>query len=176
MTACCARIGRPTLLEDRSAVVALEFVLIVPFMMVLYFGCVETTQLVRAVMGLGVATQSMADLLSHGDPDTTAQVNDACEGAKLVMAPFSKTGFKAAITAVKNLAGTPTVSWTNNTCGTATAITGAVTIATPMVPVTNDEVIIVTTAYTYNAFTSYVLKASFNLSYTAYARPRVPPP
>jgi|GEM_PF-3604302 len=161
--------------SDRTGTTSLELAMIFPFMMILFFGCFEVTQLVRAYMGLGVSTEAMADLLSHGDPDTSAQVLDACNGAKLVLAPFSSGTFQAAISDVKNTAGALAVSWSNNSCGTATAISNATTLATALVPNSGDEVIIVQTTYTYTPPTSYVMPSSYTLNYIAYARPRVPP-
>ena len=161
--------------RQRSGTTTLELALIFPFMMTAFFGCVEVTQLVRAYMGLGVATEAMADLLSHGDPDTAAQVTDACNGAGLVLSPFSSGTFKAAIANVKNTSGALAVTWSNTSCGTATAIANATTLATSLVPNSGDEVTIVQTTYVYNAATSAVLAGSFTLNYIAYARPRVPP-
>jgi Flp pilus assembly protein TadG len=161
--------------DDRSGAAAVELCIIFPFLMVLFFGCIETTQLVRAYMGLGVSTEAMADLLSHGDPDTSAQILDACNGAKLVMTPFAGTTFKAAIANVKNSAGVLSVTWSDVSCGNATAITTPTTKATALVPNSGDEVILVLTTYTYSAGTSFVLPASYSFTYLAYARPRVPP-
>ena len=164
--------------EARSGVTSLEFALLGPILMVMLIGTYETTQLVRAYMTLGVATQAMADLLSHGDPDTSAQVTDACNGARLVMAPFTAANFSASIVALKNNAGTVAVNWTSTSCGTPTAMTSAaaITLGSPLVPNAADETFIVQSNYTYNARTSLVLNATFALGYQAFARPRVPPP
>ena len=167
---------RTTLARDKRGTTSLELAMIFPFMMALFFGCIEVTQLVRAYMGLGVSTEAMADLLSHGDPDTAAQVLDACNGAKLVMSPFTGGTFKAAISNVKNTGGTLAVSWSNNTCGIATTSSDAITVGTSMVPNSADEVIVVQTSYVYTAATSFVMPASYTLTYSAFARPRVPPP
>ena len=162
--------------ENCAGTTTLELALIFPFMMITFFGCVEVTQLVRAYMGLGVATQAMADLLSHGDPDTAAQVLDACNGAKLVLAPFSSGTFKAGIANVKNTSGALSVTWSNTSCGSATAVSDPTTMATALVPNSGDEATIVQTTYVYTASTSAVMAASYTLNYIAYARPRVPAP
>lgn len=143
-----------------------------PFMMVLFLGCVEVTQLVRASMGLGVATDAMADLLSHADPDTAAQVTDACNGAKLAMAPFSGGTFAAAVANVKNTNGTLSVSWSNTTCGGASAITNATTLGSALVPNNGDEVTLVQTSYTYTAVSHFVLSPSYTFTSVAMSRPR----
>ena len=166
---------RSSLWRDRSAAAALELCIMFPFMMVLFFGCVEVTQMVRVYMGLGVTTDAMADLLSHGDPDTAAQILDACNGAKLVLAPFSGSTLKAAIVNVKNTNGTVAVSWSDTSCGSATAIANATALATALIPNSGDEVILVQTTYTYTASTSYVMPATQNYMYLSYARPRPPP-
>ncbi len=164
------------LLHDRAGAGAIELALVFPFMMVMFFGCVEVTQIVRVYMGLGVATEAMADLLSHGDPDTSVQVTDACNGAMLVMAPFNAGTFNAAIADVKNNSGTLSVAWHDHSCGNANQMqdSTATTLATGLVPNNGDEVIIVQTGYTYAAATSYVMPASQSYSYTAIARPRIP--
>lgn len=158
----------------REGIVAMELALIFPFMAIVFFGCFEVTQLVRVYMGLSVATHAMADLLSHGDPDTTAQILDACNGAKLVMAPFTSSTLKAATATVTNVAGVAQLTWSDTSCGSATAIATPLTVAAPMAPNPGDAVIIVQTTYTYNAATSLIMPASYSLSQTAFARPRVP--
>ncbi len=167
--------ARRSLLRDRSAAAMVELCLMFPFLMVTFFGCVEVTQMVRVYMELGVTTEAMADLLSHGDPDTAAQVLDACNGAKLVMAPFSGSTLKAAVADVKNTSGTLSVAWSDTSCGSATAIANATALGTALVPNSGDEVILVQTTYTYTASTSYVMPATQTYVYLAYARPRVPP-
>ena len=177
MSAICPSL-RHRLTRVRRGITSLEFALLAPVLMTMLIGTYETTQLVRAYMTLGVATQAMADLLSHGDPDTSAQVTDACNGARLVMAPFTAANFSASIVALKNTAGTVGLNWSNASCGTPTVMTSAaaITLGTPLVPNAADEVFIVQSNYSYNARTSLVLNATFALGYQAFARPRVPPP
>ncbi|MCW3476820.1 TadE/TadG family type IV pilus assembly protein [Limobrevibacterium gyesilva] len=154
---------------------AMELALIFPCMMVMFFGCFEVTQLVRAYMGLGVSTQSIADLLSRNSPNTAAQITDACNGGKLVMAPFNGSNLKAAMAVVANTAGKLSVTQQDTSCGSAAAITNATTIASALAPNAGDSVVIVQATYSYSAATSFLLPGSYTLSYVSYSRPRPGP-
>ncbi|HEY2133593.1 MAG TPA: TadE/TadG family type IV pilus assembly protein [Acetobacteraceae bacterium] len=84
----------------RRGSVAMELALVSPLLMIMFLGCFEVTQLVRVYMGLGVAANAVADLVSRDTPDTAANIADACNGGKLIVAPFPGTGLTIAIASV----------------------------------------------------------------------------
>ena len=173
--------GRMTgaLPSDRRGIAALEMAAISPFMIALFFGCFEVTELVRASMGLGVASDAVSDYVARaaqpGGTDPYSEVSNACSGGSLMMAPFSGSFLGVAVASVtySTSTGSIAVDWTSTACGTGTtAISDPVSLATPMLNNPGDSVIIVQSTYNYVSPISFVLQPSFTLTHLSYSRPR----
>ena len=168
-----------SLVRDRRGTAALELAAIFPFMMAMFFGCFEVTELVRVSMGLGVASDAVSDYVARaaepGGTDPYSEVTNACSGGQLMMAPFSGSFLGVAVASVtySTSSGTISVDWTNNSCGSgATAISNPVSLATPMLNNPGDSVIIVQSTYNYASPVSFVLQPTFTLTHLSYSRPR----
>jgi Flp pilus assembly protein TadG len=155
-------------LRDRSAVAVIEFAIVVPLMLALTLGTFEATRAVRAKMKADVAAQTIADLIAAQNSVDAAALTNFCNGAMLVMAPYSGSSLKAAIASVTNGA----VDWTDTSCGSATAIASPATLAPSLSAGGGNSVIIVQTTYSYTSPVPYMMPASITLTQTAFARPR----
>jgi Flp pilus assembly protein TadG len=180
---CLARAFRHILAHaparDRRGIAALEFAAVAPFMLAMFFGCFEVTQLVRVSMGLGVASDAVSDYVARaaqpGGTDPFAEVTNACSGGQLMMAPFSGSLLGVAVASVtySSSTGRVGVDWTNTSCGTGqTAIADPVSLATPLLNNPGDSVIIVQSTYAYASPVSFMLKPSYTLTHVSYSRPR----
>ena len=172
-------------LGDRG-VVAVEFALVTPVLILMLLGVSEETALVRAQMKVSHAAGLLAKMIAQQTPSvtpgTSGTLGNLCYGAALTVAPLPKAGFAAAIASVTtNTVGTSTTTtmdWENDAscaqAATAIGSSNAVALATAagLVPSDGDSLIIVRAAYTYTAATHIVLSARYNLSQTVYARPR----
>jgi Flp pilus assembly protein TadG len=155
-------------IRERRAVAVVEFAIVMPMMVMLTLGTFEATRAVRAKMKADFAAQTFADLIAaQSSVDATALTN-YCNGAQMVMVPYTTTSLKAAIASVTN----GVVDWTDTTCGSATAISNPTSIATSLSGGGGNSVIIVQTTYAYTSPLSYLMPASITLKQTAFARPR----
>lgn len=153
-----------------------EFALILPVLVFLFFGTFEVTRLVRTQMKAANAAQAYADLIAADTSGTvtTANLSDDCTGAGLVLTPYSSASFTAAVASLSSSDGT---TWTQvwhdiSSCGATSSING-VSLASGLPPTaTGDALIVVTSTYAYTSPLSYVLPASQSISKTAFARPR----
>lgn len=155
-------------IRDRSAVAVIEFAIILPLMLALSLGTFEATRAVRAKMKADNAAQTIADLIAAQNSVNAAALTNFCNGAKMVMVPYSGASLKAAIASVTNGA----LDWHDETCGGATAIASPTTLATTLSGGAGNSVIIVQTTYTYTSPVPYMMPASITLTQTAFARPR----
>ncbi|MDE2228687.1 MAG: pilus assembly protein [Alphaproteobacteria bacterium] len=155
--------------QDGAALV--EFALILPIMITLFMGAFEVTRVVAADMRLANAAQSVADMIAQQSNITSTMMTNFCNGGQLAMTPLSGTSLKVAVAEVTNTGSGRVVDWNDTTCNTATTISGATTLATSLVPNTNDSVVIVQATYSYTSPFSYVLAKSYTLTQTAYQRP-----
>ncbi|MDE1904119.1 MAG: hypothetical protein KGI46_09710, partial [Alphaproteobacteria bacterium] len=124
-----------------------------------------------ADMRLANAAQSVADMIAQQSNITATMMTNFCNGGQLSMTPLSGTSLKVAVAEVTNNNGTLTVDWNDTSCNNATSISNATTLATTLVPNTNDSVVIVQATYSYTSPISYVLSSSYTLTQTAYQRP-----
>ncbi|HEY5209125.1 MAG TPA: TadE/TadG family type IV pilus assembly protein [Stellaceae bacterium] len=158
--------------RDRQGIVAVEFALILPTLIVLFIGTFEASNLVRVKMKFDAAAPAIASLIALQNPSKTGSLtSDFCTGAAYMMAPFSTAGLNVQVSSVTNKSGTSSVDWTAN-CNNLSSPQNAVTLATDLLPTSGDSVIVVQTSYTYNAPIHMVLGASYTFQNDGFARPR----
>lgn len=162
----------PPLVRNDRGTAAIEFALILPVMLTLLFGSFEVTRVINANTRLAAAAQTMADLIAQQSSVSSTTITNFCNGEKLVMTPFSGSLLTTTVASVTNKGGTLSVDWQDTSCGSASTITNATTMANSLVPDNGDSVIIVKAGYSYTSPVSYVLHASYALSQVAYARPQ----
>ena len=153
--------------RDRNAVAVVEFAIVMPLLLMLTFATFEATHAVRAKMKADFAAQTLADMIAAQTSVNAAALTNFCNGARMVMVPYTTTSLKAAVASVTN----GTVDWTDTTCGSATAISNPASLTT----VDNgggNSVIIVQTTYSYTSPVPYLMPATISLTQTAFARPR----
>jgi Flp pilus assembly protein TadG len=161
---------------SRRGAALVEFALILPVMVFLFFGTFEATRLVRAVMKVGNATQTYANLVAADFSGTLAlaDLSNDCAGARLVLTPYAGAPFSAAIASVTNNSGTRSQDWHDIThCGSGvSSISGTSLAPSNLTPNNGDSVIVVKAQYSYTSPITYLLPSSQTLTQTAFARPR----
>ncbi len=159
--------------QDRRGVAALELALVLPAMLVLFFGTVEITQLIRASNKLNIAAQSIENMIAGQKSVATADVDNAYKGGQLIMAPFSATLAVAVVSVTFNSSGTASsVGWQVLEGGAKALPNSTACTMVAGLGLGNDSVILVQASYGYSAVAHYVLPASVNLLHVAYGRPR----
>ena len=154
-----------------------EFAFILPLLVVLILGTFEVTNLIRTMMKFSNAAQAYANIIAANTsgPMTLAKLSNACAGAQLVLTPFSATPFSAAVASVTNNGGTISQDWHDTTVCNPAGLTISGTSLAPsnLTPNNGDNIIVVTSQYSYSSPIAYVLPAGRLLSQTAFARPRI---
>lgn len=161
-------------LRDRRGVVAIEFALLMPVMVILLFGGFEATRMVRASMRLNDVAETVADLVAQQTTLTSSGMANICTGGGLVMTPFP-TGTLDATVASVTYASTSAgrvLDWQDTSCGNGSNIASPTTLAVSYTPNVKDSVIVVQAVYVYAPLVSSIITAGFTMTRTAYARPR----
>ncbi|MGU3358814.1 TadE/TadG family type IV pilus assembly protein [Methylobacterium sp. M6A4_1b] len=83
-----------------EGVAILEFALIVPVLLLIYFGTVELTSVMRNVRKVDILSRTIGDTLSQRTIPTAAEVNDVFQVAPIVLAPFESGGVQMTVSAV----------------------------------------------------------------------------
>lgn len=160
--------------KDRRGIASIEFALVVPFMLVGTFGTFEVGRYIRAATRLDDAAEMYADIIAQQTSVSSTTMTNFCNGALLTMSPFPTASFQAAVASVVYSTSTSTrsVDWHDESCGTATMMTNAVALATPLTPNAGESAIVVTVTFTYTPRVLFVFKTPLTMSRTAFARPR----
>ena len=174
MTIAALRLHASAVRRDRRGVAAVEMALLAPFLVLLFLGVVEVTQLVRVKTKMALAGQAIQNMVAGQDSATASSLATAFAGGQLVMTPFSGTALTVTITSVSfdSSGNAKSVTWqvveggaTGMTIATACALAAQMSLG-------SDSVIIVSETYGYVPVLSYVLNKTYALTETTFGRPR----
>jgi Flp pilus assembly protein TadG len=172
--------------RDDEAVAAVEFALIVPFLITLYFGSIEAAALYTVDKRIYSISSTIGDLVAQWDPDdgdlttgTGGTLTDYMNASTGILSPYSTTGLKIVVTLVqvKN-DGTTRIRWSKaNPAGTAKTGTSYPELAsssnTQMNTVSRGGCVIAAeVSYSYLPLLGQVFKVALNLKHTNYFLPR----
>ena len=160
------------LLEDCRGIAATEFAVIVPVMLVMFFGMVEFSSGVAVDRKVTLMARTLSDLTSQSISVDGTALNNFFAASTGIMTPYSPTPTRSTITELWVDPSTlkARVQWSQGTAPRATSST--VTIPTALA-VGGTYLIFSEVSYLYKPTIGYVMaKAGVNLSDVAYMRPR----
>jgi Flp pilus assembly protein TadG len=160
-----------TIMRQDGGVVATEFALILPVLLLVLMGVIELTNALQAERKLLNATQTVADLIGQKTDLTTAQLDDIYLAANLTLAPLSTLGYTIGVSSVRfdDLTGDPVVDWSGTYNGG--------TVTEPLVKAVGRgepgaSIIIVSSTYLYRPLIKLIIPVDLTLKETSYVRPR----
>jgi Flp pilus assembly protein TadG len=186
-----ARRSAADMFDDRSGIAATEFAVIVPLMLVMFFGLVEFSSGVAVDRKVTIMARTMSDLVSQSKTVDDPTISNFFLATNSIMAPYPPTPAKTTITElyIDPATGGARAQWSK---GDAPRAAGSpVTVPANLIvkdPVThavlaNQYLIFSEVSYLYTPTIGYVMgKAGVTLRDVAYTRPRVstcvfyPPP
>jgi len=129
-----------------EAIAAVEFALILPFMLVLYMGSIEISQVISVDQKAAAAAGALGDLVARTNGDiTNATLNDYFSAVGMIMTPYPDDNLKQLVTSVYvDTNGATNVEWSVGYNG-ATAKTQDNTYPLPveLTAIARDEYVIV---------------------------------
>jgi len=163
--------------RDRSGIAATEFAIIVPMMLVLFFGVVEFSTGVAVDRKVTIVARTLSDLVSQNTTVTDTQFTNFFNAGNQVMSqyaqpPYSPSTLHATISELYVDPNTHTakVQWSKGYAVRATS--QVVTIPTAL-KVDGTYLIFSEVSYLYTPTVGYVMATSgVNLADVAYTRPR----
>lgn len=163
------------MLRSRSGSAAVEFAIITPAMLTIFFGTAEVSTGVAIDRKVVLTARALSDLVAQqpngtiNDTDMTNILN----AASAVMSPYStSTQLHIKVSAVNiDSKGVATVGWGKSQNATARAKGEVVSIPSALA-VPNSQLIWSEIAYDYRPAVGYVVTGTLNLSDQFFARPR----
>ena len=178
-----ARLRAAGLLKDRSGIAATEFAMIVPMMLVIFFGTIEFSSAVAIDRKVTIMARTVADLTSQGATVNDTDLTNFFAASLAIMTPYDKTPTNATVSElyIDPASGDVRVQWSK---GSAPRSVGS--IVTAIVPTSlisrdpntnailpNQYLIFSEINYLYVPTIGYVMAPTgVRMSDVAYTRPR----
>jgi len=160
------------LIADRSGLAAVEFAIVIPLMMALFFGTVEFSNGVAIDRKVTLVARTLSDLVSQSTSVTNTDLTSYTITAKAILTPYSSTPL---ISTVSELYIDPTslvarVQWSSGS--SPRAVSSAVSVPAAL-KIPGTYLIYSEVSYNYVPAVGYVMmRAGITLSDFTYTRPR----
>lgn len=165
-------------IADTRGVAAIEMAFIMPFLLFLYFGLVDLTDLISTTRKINYTASVVGDLVAQNDTTITkATIADYFNAAAMVMKPKPINQVRIEVYQYRKVQGVPTNQWSTNNGGTgncgAPSILGMLNLMSD-----NNDLIVTRVCSTYSPYVasflgSMILGAtSFPLADEIALRPR----
>jgi len=156
---------------DCRGLAAIEFAMVVPLMLVLFFGVVEFSSGIAVNRKVTLMARTLSDLTSQNTSVTATQLNNIFNASTGIMTPYSTTPVNARIVELYIDAGLAVHQIWTATSGAAPP-TGTVAVPTAL-KVPKSYLIYSEVSYNYVPAVGFVMtKTGINLSDFTYTRPR----
>jgi Flp pilus assembly protein TadG len=158
--------------RGQDGMAAVEFAVILPFMLTAYLGGVEIGNGVAVDRKVAITTRSVADLASRYTKITDVDMNNILGASATIIAPYASAPLAVTVSGVTvDNKGKATIDWSNTLNGTARTkgapVTLPGTLASPGAYYVWGEV-----QYAYTPTLGYVMTGTWNLSNQIFMSPR----
>lgn len=160
-------------LRDTGAIGAVEFALIFPVMMTIYFGVAEMTNALIVQRRVTLIAQTAADLVAQAASVTNSDMTDIMSASTAIMQPFSTGPIKIKISSVVADSTNKTkVAWSDAKNTTARTVGSNVTVPAGLTSA-GTSVIYAEVSYAYvSPVIGQVLASGIAMGDQAYLKPR----
>jgi len=157
---------------DCRGISALEFAMLLPVMMTILLGSIETTQGIAASRKVKLTAYALADLTTQYTDVTNADMSNILNAGTAIIAPYSAANLRETVSEISiNAQGVGTVVWSDTLNGTALNVGQTVSVpATLAVP--NTYLVLAQVQYSYVPTYGYALTGTLTLSDQSFMVPR----
>lgn len=172
---------------DKRALAATEFAVIVPLMLVMFFGTIEFSSAVAIDRKVTMIARTLSDLTSQSTEVDTPAMQDTFTASISMIMPYDATLVNGTVVQIKiDASSVAKIQWSKSATIANGATQAAVTEAPPslapdttvtsMIPSTllipSTYLIFSQVSYVYTPSVKFVLKSGITLSDVSYTRPR----
>jgi Flp pilus assembly protein TadG len=162
--------------KNQDGLAAVEFALLLPVMITLFFGIVEVSLALGARADVTNVASTGADLIAQESAVTTADMSNVWSAIGAILYPYNTASAQVTITSIiydttsKSLTAGK-VDWSCTKGGTARSKNAAVTLPAGLMT-TNGSVIMSEIIYPYASPTTQIITGTLNMNNTFYTKPR----
>jgi Flp pilus assembly protein TadG len=158
---------------DRGGMAAVEFALILPFMLTIYIGGIEIGNGFAANTKVTEVAHTVADLASQYVTIYNSDMSNILGASSSIIAPYSASNIVVTVSEITtNSSGAGTVTWSDSFNGTARTVGQAITLPASLRQ-PNISLILGEVTYQYAPQLGYTLTGTITLSDSYYLYPRL---
>ena len=158
-------------IRAKDGISAVEFALIAPVMMLIYFACIELSLMMVLDRKVTTSSATLGDLTARTSEISNDDLDDIFQATRMIFQPNDITAARMRITSLVDDDGTARVAWSDS-CNTSSYTVGdAVTIPNNLLP-SGGSVIFAEIEYDYDSALGYFFTTSKTLEDGFFLRPR----
>lgn len=159
------------LISNRDGVSAVEFALIAPVMILIYFAVIELSFVMQVDRKVTTATSTLGDLVARSTIVTDNDLDDIFEATRMIFQPLVLTNARLRVSSLSEDSGTVTVDWSDEMNWSAHVEGSTMVVPANLVP-DGGSVILAEIEYDYTSSLGYFISSGKTLTDTFYLRPR----
>ena len=159
--------------RDRRGVSAVEFALVAPMMITLYFGCVEVSDGVAVDRKVSLTSAALANLVAQSTAISSSDMTNILDASSAIIQPYTSSNLKMTVSCL-SIDGNKTV--TTKWQATRNGGTGAAISVPTDLKLANTQLILAQVSYAYKPIVGYTISGTLNLSDKMYMMPRISAP
>lgn len=161
--------------RDRRGVSAVEFAMLLPLMIALYFGGVEMSQGIAIQRKVTLTTGTLANLSAQVSSISASDMTNIFNASTAILSPYATGPLKMTVSCLnidanKNI----TVKW-SVTQGGSVLTAGGLSVPSALI-VANTQLLFSQVSYAYTPTVGYTITGSLTLSDKMYMSPRITAP
>jgi Flp pilus assembly protein TadG len=159
---------------NRRGVAVVEFAMILPAMVTIYFGIVEVAQGIMIDRKVTQLTRALADLTAQAPSVTDGEVTNIFDAAQTIMLPFTDVAARMSIAnVVVDNSGVARVCWSEQRNSTVPARGAAIDLPADL-RIPNTSIVMTRASYDFKPLVGYIITGTIKIGDTPiYMRPRV---
>lgn len=155
----------------KDGVSAVEFALIAPLMLLIYFACIELSFMMMLDRKVTTSTSTLGDLTARASVITNDDLDDIFEATRMIFQPNDVVLARMRVSSLYDDGGTVKVAWSDGQNMTAYIVDQTITVPANLVPA-GGSVIFAEIEYDYNSVLGYFFTSTKTLKDKFYLRPR----
>jgi Flp pilus assembly protein TadG len=160
--------------RDRRGVSAVEFALVAPMMIALYFGCVEISDGVAVDRKVSLTAATLANLVAQSTSLSYDDMTNVLNASTAIIQPYAATNLKMTVSCLSiDASKNVTSKWSRS--GSTGAVSGSVSVPTDL-KVANTQLILARVSYAYRPIVGYTITGTLTLSDQMFMMPRISAP
>jgi Flp pilus assembly protein TadG len=156
---------------DLRGVSAVEFAILVPVMLTLYFGAAEVGQAVAVDRKVTITARTVADLVAQGQAMAATDLTNSLSAAAAVIAPYDATKLKVTVSVI-NIDSNKTVTIPTNCSQTLNGTKKTVATVPDALKIANTLLVWGEVEYSYKPVIGYMITGTMTLKDQIYMSPR----